>query len=250
MPRIRIDLSYDGGEFCGWQLQKTDPSVQGAIEEALLSLTGEEIRVIGSGRTDSGVHARCQTAHFDTEASIPPQKYTPALNGALPLGVRILRSGEVSPRFHARFSARLRSYRYQIIPGRKATPFDSRYALALKGRPNLQRLNALARMLVGTHDFSTFTAAGDPSESRVRRIESALFFPLGEMILFQISGNAFLWRMVRSIVGTLLEMEAQGRGPEELARILASGERSAAGVTAPAMGLFLYKVEYDEEFRI
>lgn len=250
MPRIRIDLSYDGGEFCGWQLQKEDKSVQGAIEEALLTLTGSGIRVIGSGRTDSGVHALRQTAHFDSDASIPPEKYGPALNGVLPKGVRILKSGEVADSFHARFSARLRTYRYQIIAGRPATPFDSRYALVVKGRPDLRKLNALARVLVGTHDFSTFAAAGDPSESKVRRIESALFFPKGEMILFQISGTAFLWRMVRSLVGTLLDMEALGVGPDELGVRLSSRERSKAGVTAPARGLYLYKVEYDEEYRI
>jgi len=170
MPRIRLDLGYDGNSFCGWQLQKHDPSVQGALESALKQLTGQDVRVIGSGRTDSGVHAMNQTAHFDSDASIPPEKYAPALNSLLPQGVRVYRSRETAADFHARFSARRRTYRYLIKAGQHRSAFCDGRVYHICRCPDLGRLNALAAPLVGTHDFTTFTAAGDSSESRVRRI--------------------------------------------------------------------------------
>ncbi|WP_319415006.1 tRNA pseudouridine(38-40) synthase TruA [Marispirochaeta aestuarii] len=245
MPRIRLDLSYDGTMFCGWQLQKNDPSVQGSLESALQKLTGGELRVIGSGRTDSGVHALNQTAHFDCEASIPPEKYAPALNSLLPRGVRIYRSSEVPDDFHARFSARRRTYRYLIKTGQERSPFCDGRMYHIRHSPDIVRLNDLAAPFVGTHDFTTFTAAGDASESRVRKIEAASFFPRRGLIMFQISGNAFLWRMVRSIVGTILDFELKKEEQESIRDILLSRDRSLAGPTAPAPALYLYKVYYE-----
>jgi tRNA pseudouridine38-40 synthase len=246
MPRIRIDLAYDGGSFCGWQLQKSDPTVQGVLESVLRDLTGEDTRVTGSGRTDSGVHALCQTAHFDTDSGIPPEKFAPALNSRLPRDVRILRSIRVGDDFHARYSARRRIYRYRIIPAAQLTPFNASRALVLRRRPDCHLLNRLASVLVGEHDFTVFAAAGDPSESKVRTLYGASFIPLRGELIFQISGNAFLWRMVRSIVGTLLETEERGQGPEQIRSLLAGRNRPLAGATAPPQALYLYKVLYDE----
>ncbi|WP_319561501.1 tRNA pseudouridine(38-40) synthase TruA [Marispirochaeta sp.] len=248
MPRIRLDLSYDGTMFCGWQLQKTDPSVQGALETALETLTGTMTRVIGSGRTDSGVHALNQTAHFDSDASIPPEKYSLALNSILPPGVRIYRSLAVGEDFHARFSARKRTYRYYIKPGPKTSPFCESRVYRIRRYPDILQLNTLASALIGTHDFTTFTAAGDASDSRVRKIVAASFFPKGGLLVFQISGNAFLWRMVRSIVGTLLDLEQKGEEPQMLEKIISARDRNFAGPTAPAQGLYLYKVYYNEPY--
>lgn len=246
MARIRIDLAYDGGSFCGWQLQKSDPTVQGVLESALSELTGEAPRVTGSGRTDSGVHALCQTAHFDTDCGIPPEKFAPALNSTLPPQVRILRSCQVDDDFHARYSARRRIYQYRIIPAAQVTPFNASRALVLRRRPDFVLLNRLAAVLVGEHDFTVFAAAGDASESKVRTLYGASFIPRRGEMLFQISGNAFLWRMVRSIVGTLLETEESGQGPEQIRILLEGRDRRLAGATAPPQALYLCKVLYNE----
>jgi tRNA pseudouridine38-40 synthase len=239
-------MSYNGNSFCGWQLQKNDPSVQGALESALKQLTGDDVRVTGSGRTDSGVHALNQTAHFDSDASIPPEKYAPALNSLLPQGVRIHRSLEAAGDFHARFSARRRTYRYLIKTGQNRSSFCDGRVYHIRRCPDIARLNELAAALVGTHDFTTFTAAGDSSESRVRNIEAAGFLPRRGLLQFYISGNAFLWRMVRSIVGTLLDFEQRGEEPQAVRNLLLSKDRSLAGPTAPAQGLYLYRVYYEE----
>ena len=246
MPRIRLDLSYDGTRFCGWQLQKNDPSVQGALETALKEITGKDVRVIGSGRTDSGVHALNQTAHFDSDSPIPPEKFAPAINSLLQQGLRVTRSVETSQDFHARFSARLRTYRYLIKAGQSRNPFCDGRVYHIRHCPDLVRLNELAAVFVGTHDFTTFTAAGDASESRIRRIEASSFFPRRGLIQFQISGNAFLWRMVRSIVGTLLYFEQKGEEPSVIRKVLLAKDRSLAGPTAPAEALYLYRVNYEE----
>ena len=246
MPRIRIDLGYDGGDFCGWQLQASEASVQGALEEALAGLTGETVRVIGSGRTDSGVHAVLQTAHFDTETTIPPEKFAPALNSRLPRGVRVIRSRLVDESFHARFSARRREYQYRILPASLPTPFSRGRTLCLRRRPDLGLLNRLTVPILGEHDFTTFAAAGDASDSKIRRIFAASFLPRRGEILFHICGTAFLWRMVRSLIGTLLELEERRQGPEAMRALLDARDRSQAGATAPPEGLYLYRVYYQE----
>ncbi len=244
--RIKLLLAYDGTCYCGWQRQPDQATVQEAVEAAVAKLTGEESTVVASGRTDSGVHARGQVCHFDVDqASVPPEKYSLALNRYVPGDIRILESGRVDESFHARYSAVTREYRYYLLRGRIADPFAGRYVYSHSQIPPVTVLDRYAAMLVGTHDFTTFSAAGDPSDSRIRRIYAASFFPEKGQIVFRIVGNAFLWRMVRSLVGTMLELGQSEAPAEQFKELLAARERSLAGPTAPPRGLFLHKVVYD-----
>jgi tRNA pseudouridine38-40 synthase len=245
MRMIKLLIAYDGTDFCGWQRQDGQPSVQAVIEAALEQMHRHPVTLTGSGRTDSGVHAAGQAANFRTSIeSIKPDRFVPALNGLLPPDVRILESCEAPPDFHARFDARMRTYRYFFICGRQALPHESRYALQLWRSPRIDLLNAYCRLLLGERDCSIFAGAGDTSKSRSRYISHAAFFTEGSRLVFEISANAFLWKMVRSVTGTFLHYEEAGTPPELLRDIIASGSRDRAGPTLPPQGLFLWKVEY------
>ena len=242
---IKLTISYDGTDFSGWQVQAAERSVQGVLEEALGDLHGHPVSLIGAGRTDSGVHAVGQVGNFRTDKDgIPDWKFRDAVNARLPGDVRILRSERVSDDFHARRDAVNRRYEYRLLEGIAAPAHLSRYAWLVKRFPPLPALNSMARAVCGTHDFTTFAAAGDASESRVRRIEHAAFLSDGRFVVFRISGNAFLWRMVRSLVGTLIDLGQRGGDEDAMRGILQSRNRDAAGPTAPPRGLFLTKVSY------
>jgi tRNA pseudouridine38-40 synthase len=257
---IKLLLAYDGTDFCGWQKQagrnsgvsETGRTVQGVIETALMQMHKHPVTLTGAGRTDSGVHAAGQVAGFHTDIkNIEPDRFVPALNALLPRDVRILEAHEACPDFHARFDARMRTYRYHFIFGRRALPHESRYALQLWRCPRIDRLNAYCRLLPGERDCSIFAASegGGASErcggkSRSRYIFNASFFTDGSRLIFEISANAFLRKMVRSIGGTFLHYEERGTPPERLRDIIASGGRSLAGPTLPPEGLFLWKVDY------
>jgi len=250
MRTIRLLVAYDGTDFCGWQRQEgqgasAPRTVQGVIEDALETMHGHPVAATGSGRTDSGVHAAGQVAHFCTDiASIPAPRFVQALNGLLSQDVRILEAAEATADFHARFDARTRTYRYFFVCGRHALPHESRYALQLWRHPRINLLNAYCRLLLGERDCSIFAAAGDTSKSRSRYISHAAFFAEGSHLVFEISANAFLWKMVRSITGTFLHYEERATPPEQLRDIIASGSRDQAGPTLPPQGLFLWKVDY------
>ena len=245
---IRLLISYDGTDFAGWQVQDRDRSVQGVLEEALADLHGEPVGLTGAGRTDSGVHASGQVGNFYTDKDgIPDFKFREALNSRLPPDVRILQSGEVPESFHSRRDAVNRQYEYHLLEGVAGPAHRTRYAWLVRTMPPLGRLNDLAGVLCGTHDFSTFTAAGDASESRIREIRQAAFFSRGPETVFRISGNAFLWKMVRSVLGTLLDTARAGGGRERIRGILESRDREQAGPTAPPRGLFLTKVSYGSD---
>jgi len=261
-------VAYDGTDFCGWQRQcatthgvathVATPSpvrtahrtVQGVIEDALAQMHRHPVALTGAGRTDSGVHASGQAAHFRTDiASIQPPRFVPALNGLLPQDVRILQACEALPDFHARFDARARTYRYFFICARQALPHESRYALQLWRRPRVDVLNAYCRLLLGERDCSIFAGSADGGtsaacKSRSRHISRAVFFMEGTRLIFEISANAFLWKMVRSIAGTFLHYEERDTPPQQLRDIIASGRRDLAGPTLPPHGLFLWKVDY------
>ncbi len=256
MRTILLTLSYDGTDFCGWQRQnhagKPLRTVQEEVENALSRLHNEKTAVYGSGRTDSGVHAIAQAAHFFSPIdSIPPENYVRALNDMLPADIRITAAEEKAHDFSARKSATARIYRYFITPKGKSDAFSARYSWEVPYAPNIKRLNAYCRCLRGELDCSSFCASGDKSLSMRRYIESARFFtcpsfPAGtEQIAFEIEANAFLWNMVRTITGTLIGLDRTGAAEDTMQKILLAKDRRQAGETAPAAGLFLYKVRFD-----
>jgi tRNA pseudouridine38-40 synthase len=244
MRNIKLLIAYDGSDFCGWQRQKQDRSVQEVIENALGKMHGRAVSLNGAGRTDSGVHAAGQTANFFTTIdSIPADRFVNALNSILPPDVRILESCETDMNFHARFSALMRTYRYFFLC-RRLLPHESRYNLQLYRYPNLKLLNSYCRLLLGEKNCTIFAAAGDTSKSKNRYIYQAGFHIEGERLIFEISANAFLQKMVRSITGTLLGCEEKSVSPQELREIVLSKDRSLSGPTLPPNGLFLWQVIY------
>lgn len=249
---IKLLIAYDGTDFSGWQRQGVSAgaarTVQGVIEKALERMHQRPVALTGSGRTDAGVHAVGQVANFYTAINgINPARFAPALNGLLPRDVRVLEAAETRPDFHARFDAAVRTYRYHFIAGRYALPHESRYHLQIHRHPRVALLNAYGRLLTGERDCSIFAGAGDSGKSRSRYIFRAFFLVEGDRLIFEISANAFLRKMVRSIAGTFLHYERQGTPPEELGEIIASGERGLAGPTLPPQGLFLRKIDYYRE---
>jgi tRNA pseudouridine38-40 synthase len=242
---IKLVLAYDGTDYAGWQLQNDQRTVQGELEAALSRLHKHPVRVAGAGRTDAGVHARAQVANFATDIErMAAEKFVPALNGLLPADIRVTGAEAAAPKFHARFDAKKRSYRYSIITGRQALPFESRYAMQLWRVPDIARLNAYARRLRGEMDCGLFASPRDKSLSRYRFIHSASFFADGQSLCFEICANAFLWKMVRSIVGSLLHYEERALSEADFASLLQLADHKLAGPTAPPQGLTLWKVEY------
>lgn len=242
---VRLTVAYDGTDFNGWQRQTGARSVQEAIEKALQTMHGHPVPVTGAGRTDSGVHATGQVADFTTDiASIPVDRFVQALNRLLPSDVRILEAEQAWDGFSARFDARLRRYKYYINYGSLQLPHLDRYAWRLFRKPDIRRLNRMASYLRGELDCTTFAAAGDPGVSMNRYLHNAVFYAEGNALVFEIAANAFLWKMVRSITGTLVELDAAGAPPEAMRDALLARDRSMAGTTAPARGLFLWNVEY------
>ena len=242
---IRLLIAYDGTDFSGWQRQQKDRSVQGELEKALEKLHKTYVPLTGSGRTDAGVHATAQVANFYT--TIPRMaapRFIPALNSLLDRDVRVLEASEASLDFHARFDAKSRTYRYHCVCGRPAFPHELRYVLQLWRRPDLRTLNAYCGALIGEIDCSTFASPQDPSESRHRHISLARFFIQGDTLIFEITANAFLWKMVRSILGTLLYYEERNLPLEDFRNLIAAKDRRLAGPTAPPQGLFLHKIDY------
>ncbi len=243
---IRATLAYDGVGFSGWQIQREGRTVQGVLEAALERMHGHAVRVRAAGRTDAGVHATGQVINFHSDLdSIPAEKFRDAVNSYLPPDIRMLASREVEPEFSARRAARLRVYAYYLLPAEVGLPQHRHYCWKIRQRPSVEKLNRLAAQLVGEHDFSTFAAAGSAERSPVRRVHAAGFHPEGLFLVFRIAANSFLWKMVRSIVGTIIELELNGEGEEKMRQVLQARDRSFAGATAPARGLFLERVLYD-----
>ncbi len=247
MRRIKLTIGYDGTDFCGWQIQSHERTVQYEIEKALEIMHGHHVRIHGSGRTDSGVHAVGQAAHFDTDiASIEPERFMIALNSMMPKDVRIYASDLVPESFHARYSATLREYRYIIKEYAFISPMEQRYCLGVPRFPDVQRLNGYTGSIIGIHDFTAFTAAGDMSKSKVRNIHQAYWYIDGTSLVFTITGNAFLWKMVRSLIGTMLELNQREAPPDQMRMILESGDRLAVGSTAAPQGLCLERIMYEQ----
>lgn len=246
MRRIRAIIAYDGTDYVGWQTQPNGVAVQEVIERAILEVTGERTSLQGSGRTDSGVHARAQVAHFDTSARMAADKFAIALNTHLPADIRVLYSEEVSPDFHARFSAKEKQYRYFVQTGPHADVFARRYALHAYMPLDLDIMDQAASLVVGTHDFSAFMSTGREVESTVRTVSLSQWEKQGKFLVYSVQGNGFLYNMVRILVGTMLGM-GNGRIPSDcMEKALTSLSRKNAGPTAPPHGLVLWRVKYPD----
>ncbi len=249
MRNIVLTISYDGTNFSGWQRQTGDRTVQEEIEKALAIIHKQEITLHGSGRTDSGVHAIGQIAHFNSPIdTIPLDRYPSAINASLPFDIRVHSAQEKDNNFHSRFSAVNRTYRYFFhIEDSPPYAHESSYVWWVRYKPNIVNLNKMAQHLQGEIDCASFTAAGDKSKSTIRYIEKAHFFIENNVLVFEICANAFLWKMVRTIVGTLIDLDSKGLGPVDFASIIESKNRKAASATAPSRGLFLWCIDFDGE---
>ncbi len=246
MRNVRILVAYDGSRFFGWQRQDGFRSVQGALEDALEALVGDRIVVHGAGRTDTGVHALGQVAHFHVDTALEDDRLRHALNHHLEEGVVLPRLETCRDDFHARFDAIGKRYAYRVASGRFRPPFGRAYTHWLNDPLDLQAMRAAASRLIGQHDFSAFASSGSPRKSSVRTVQHLRIVARRRGFAIVVQGNGFLYNMVRAISGTLIEV---GRGkltPDDVERILAAGDRSQAGPTAPAEGLWLVSVRYAE----
>jgi len=248
--RVCLLISYDGADYCGWQRQKGAVTVQELIEKALEKVLKEKVQLIGSGRTDTKVHAIGQVAHFDTKnQSVPVEAFPLALNRYLPHSIRIIAGKGVNATFHARYTALSREYRYYTKEMATYTPFERGRVGLIRKIPPLELLNGYAQVLLGSHDFSTFRAAGDQSHSKIRDLYESEFNLEasqwgGELLIYKVRANAFLMHQIRSMVGTMLQMGENGEPVSSFEKCLASRDRLRAGRTAAPDGLYLWRIEY------
>jgi tRNA pseudouridine38-40 synthase len=245
MSTFKITLAYDGTDFVGWQRQAAGTSIQGLLENALGDLDGRHVPVVGAGRTDAGVHAIGQVASFSLDRRIDAATVVRAINARLPPDVRVLSAVDAPATFHARFDARSKTYRYRIWNGDVVSPFERRYVWHLAGALDVEAMARAARSLEGVHDFAAFQSAGGSRTKTERQIFALRIGECGLGIDCEVTGDGFLRHMVRAIVGTLAEVGQGRRTPEWVADVLASRDRTRAGSTAPASGLFLVSVGYD-----
>ncbi len=260
MRRIRLTVAYDGTHYSGWQLQKNAVTIEQCLNAALSHLCSEEIQVIGASRTDAGVHALGNIAVFDTESRIPADKFSYALNAALPEDIRVQCSEEVAPDYHPRHRNTMKTYEYRILNRSMPLPGMRLYTLFCHYVLNVEAMREAAGYLVGEHDFKSFCSVNTQAETTVRTIYSVdveerplaygetgsnpneMGLDTGRLITIRVSGNGFLYNMVRIIAGTLLEVGQGRRQAGSIEEILALRDRQAAGATAPACGLFLVSI--------
>ncbi len=250
MRNLKLVLAYDGAEFSGWQVQLDTATIQGTLASAIGRVTGENVLPQGSGRTDAGVHALAQVATFATASSIPAENLVKALNDILPPSIRVLEATEAPPEFHARKSARGKTYRYRIYRDPICPPFLARYVWHHPYPLDEDAMRQAAALVVGEHDFTSF-AAVDPERGReeeevsnVRRVFASIWERQGDELVYTIRGSGFLHHMVRNLVGTFALVGKRTLKSDDVTRILEARNRSAAGPTAPASGLYLVSVEY------
>lgn len=256
MRNLLMTVSYDGTPYFGFQTQPGGNTIQDHLEDAIRHLTGEQVKIHGSGRTDAGVHARAQAFHFMTDSQIPTDRWRHALNGRLPRDIRITKVLEVPLSFHSRRSAKRKTYRYSINGNRVYDVFTRPYQLHHPGRLNIEAMREALNHLIGTHDYTSFASRHSTKESHVRTIYQA-WLEVEEdrmgagtseqgIIHIYVTGNGFLQHMVRIIVGTLLQVGEGKRSPGEMKTILEAKNRAAAGPTAESKGLILWEVEYEQ----
>lgn len=244
MKRIKLIVAYDGTNYCGWQTQINGITVEEVLNKTLSGLLKEDIRVIGASRTDSGVHALGNVAVFDTESKIPGDKFSFALNQRLPEDIRIQESCQVADDFHPRFCDTIKTYEYKILNRKFALPTERLYSAFVYYPLDVEKMQMAAAYLVGEHDFKSFCSSGSQVESTVRTITDISIEKHGEMISIRVSGNGFLYNMVRIIVGTLMKIGLGVWEPERMEEILNACYRNAAGPKAEARGLTLVEIRY------
>jgi tRNA pseudouridine38-40 synthase len=244
--RVALGLEYDGRQFCGWQSQPGSCGVQDALERALAGICGHQVRVVGAGRTDSGVHASAQVAHFDTRVARPLTAWVRGSNSALPSGLAVLWARPVEEGFHARFSATGREYTYLLL-NRPSRPGLLAGRVGWFHRPlDLSRMRAAASLLIGTHDFSAFRSAECQAQSPVRELRRLDIQRCDDLVILRFGANAFLQRMVRNIVGTLVYVGKGKHPPEWAGEVLVARNRALAAPTFAPDGLYLSGVAYDD----
>ena len=246
MRVLKLTLSYDGTRFVGWQRQTEGESIQGLLEEALARFDGAPVTAHGAGRTDAGVHALGQVASAVVQTTQDTGALLRGLNAALPEDIRVVAVEDAAPDFHARFSARAKTYRYVIRNTPVASPFERAFSWHLPELIDLDAMRKAAAALVGTHDFAAFRSVGGDVETTVRSMtRSTLACDSERIVTYEIAGNGFLRHMVRAIAGTLVEIGRGWRDASSVEALLAGGQRADAGATAPPHGLFLVRVDYD-----
>jgi tRNA pseudouridine38-40 synthase len=252
MPRLKAVVAYDGTDFHGWQIQREEPTIQSTLQDCLKQICGEHVEVTGAGRTDAGVHALGQVAHFNWNHYLEPERLVLAMNAIVPFTVRILKIEEVPPDFHARFHASSKTYLYRIDRNRIFDPFHFRFALHYYSPIELNLVHQCLRMIEGEHDFKAFQASGTDIVSTTRKMLRAEcfgppddFFASHRNFLFlRFQANGFLRKMVRFLTGTILEIASGSRPIEHLKLALETGARQYVGIPAAARGLFLERVNY------
>lgn len=244
MPLYRATLAYDGTEYEGWQVQPNAPTIQGVLEAALTRMAKHPVSVVGASRTDAGVHACAQVAHFAIDSTIPPEGLMRGMNSLLPEDIRVLEASFAPPGFHARKSARSKTYRYYIDTAPVPSPLRIRFVHHYPHRLDRAAMAEAAKLFLGKRDFAAFRASSCQARTTVRELTVSHFLEEGSELIYEVAANGFLHHMVRNMVGTLLQV---GRGrlePSAIGALLEQRDRRGAGPTAPARGLHLMKVEY------
>ena len=244
MKRILLTISYDGTAYHGWQVQPNGITVQKTVQNALERLLGERPALTGCSRTDAGVHAREFCCHLDCDEKFPESAFLRGLNGLLPSDISVKAAREVPPDFHARYSARGKTYAYYILNSQVSDPFLSRYTWRIERSLNLERINAFCKEIIGMHDFYAFSSSGRTVEDTVRTVSECNAVRQGDRVILKITADGFLYNMVRIIVGTAVEVSDGKIEPSFTKEIFTLKNRVLAGQTAPPQGLFLEKVLY------
>ena len=245
MRNIKLTIEYDGKDFNGWQKQPNKPNIQGSIEFAIKQITGEEVELNASGRTDAGVHSWGQVANFKTESNLPIEKFPIAINTKLKRSIRIINAEEVDERFHSRLSCKRKTYRYVINNSEVESAIYRNLETYIPQKLNIEKMKEAIKYFEGEHDFKAFKASGTSSKSSVRIIYNAEVIEMpNNRIYIELTGNGFLYNMVRIIAGTLVDVGLGKIQPEEIEGIILNGKRELAGKTLQPNGLYLLKVEY------
>lgn len=247
MRRVRLVVAYDGTDYCGWQIQPNGITIEEVLDREIRKVTGEDIHVIGASRTDSGVHALGNVAVFDTDSPVPPKRMAYALNQRLPEDIVIVRSDEVAPDWHPRYQDKVtKIYEYHIYNAPVKNPLKRNYSAFVSFPMDVEKMQEGAGYLVGEHDFASFCNIRTNVSDTVRTVYSITVVKDGADIVIRIAGNGFLYNMVRIIAGTLIRVGRGFYAPERVKEILEEKKRTAAGVTAPACGLVLTEIQYNQ----